>query len=244
MEIIYEDEQILVCRKEAGLPVQSGRVQTMDLVSMLKNHLREKQRDGMEPYLGIVHRLDQPVEGLLVFAKTKKAAASLSAQVQDGRMEKSYLAAAVISGRNLPDEGVLENWLVRDTKTNRSRIVEKKEAGAKSARLEYRILQRRRLTEGAGETALVQIHLFTGRHHQIRVQMAGAGMPLVGDRKYGQPELQEYGRAEGKAGVTEKKEKISLALCAWSLSFLHPSTGRQMEFQCEPEGEAFQPFTA
>ena len=113
MEIIYEDGQILVCKKEAGLPVQSGRVQTMDLESMLRNHLRENHHDGKEPYLGIVHRLDQPVEGLLVFAKTKKAAASLSAQVQDGRMEKIYLAVAAISGGNLPDEGVLENWLVR-----------------------------------------------------------------------------------------------------------------------------------
>lgn len=236
MEIIYEDGQILVCKKEAGLPVQSGRVQTMDLESMLRNHLRENHHDGKEPYLGIVHRLDQPVEGLLVFAKTKKAAASLSAQVQDGRMEKIYLAVAAISSGKLREEGVLENWLVRDNRTNSSRIVEKKIAGAKSARLKYEILQRRGIP-GGGEEALVQIRLFTGRHHQIRVQMAGAGMPLVGDRKYGPS-------AATEKEMTEKKKKISLALCARTIRFIHPATGRRMEFHCEPSGEGFQPFTA
>ena len=115
--------QVLVCRKEAGLAVQSGRVGAPDLVSMLKNRLWE--REGKEPYLGVVHRLDQPVEGLLVFAKTKKAAASLSAQVQDGRMVKQYLAVTLPEKEEIPIQGRLEDWLLQDRASNSSRIVPK-----------------------------------------------------------------------------------------------------------------------
>ncbi len=226
MEIVFEDSQVLVCRKEAGLAVQSGRVGAPDLVSMLKNRLWE--REGKEPYLGVVHRLDQPVEGLLVFAKTKKAAASLSAQVQDGRMVKQYLAVTLPEKEEIPIQGRLEDWLLQDRSSNSSRIVPKETRGARRAVLEYRILKTWNVPGDEGEkesrAALAQIRLFTGRHHQIRVQMAGAGMPLAGDRKYGSG---NFGKGDFPA------------LCAWSLAFIHPGTGKEMAFQCRPEGRYF-----
>ncbi len=224
MEIVFEDSQVLVCRKEAGLAVQSGRVGAPDLVSMLKNRLWE--REGKEPYLGVVHRLDQPVEGLLVFAKTKKAAASLSAQVQDGRMVKQYLAVTLPEKEEIPVQGRLEDWLLQDRASNSSRIVPKETRGARKAVLEYRILKTWNVPGGEKESraALAQIRLFTGRHHQIRVQMAGAGMPLAGDRKYGSG---NFGKGDFPA------------LCAWSLAFIHPGTGKEMAFQCQPEGRYF-----
>lgn len=239
MEVIFEDDWILVCYKEAGLPVESGRIGTMDLVSILKNRLYEKNGGNGEPYLGVVHRLDQPVEGLLVFAKNRKAAGVLSAQVQDGGMKKIYLAVVRPSRSDIPRQDVLENWLLQDRKTNSSRIVPEKTPGAKAAKLEYKILSR------TGQTALARIRLFTGRHHQIRVQMAGAGMPLVGDRKYGCSG--EYG-AKGipeedlKSGQKAREPRFP-ALCASSLTLIHPSSGKSMEFHCQPGGEAFSWFS-
>ena len=235
MRILFEDSQILVCDKEAGLPVQSARIGTKDLVSILKNYLWEKSGNKGEPYLGVVHRLDQPVEGLLVFARTSRAAAALSAQVTDGRMKKIYQAVAwkEASGdgdseRNRQEKGILEDYLYKDSRTNCSRIVSKGTGGAKLARLEYEVLKT--LPEAGGELDLVQIHLLTGRHHQIRVQMAGAGMPLAGDRKY----------AAGR--IPEGMMKDSLALCAVSLELIHPGTGKRMTFQCKPEGSGFRRF--
>ena len=226
MEIVFEDSQVLVCRKEAGLAVQSGRVGAPDLVSMLKNRLWV--REGQEPFVGVVLRLDQPVEGLLVFAKTKKAAASLSAQVQDGRMVKQYLAVTLPEKEEIPAQGRLEDWLLQDRASNSSRIVPKETRGARRAVLEYRILKTWNVSGDEGEkesrAALAQIRLFTGRHHQIRVQMAGAGMPLAGDRKYGSG---NFGKGDFPA------------LCAWSLAFIHPGTGKEMAFQCRPEGRYF-----
>lgn len=245
MNIIYEDSQILVCYKEAGLPAQSGRIGEKDLVSILKNRLWEQGGGKKEPYLGIIHRLDQPVEGLLVFAKTPRAAASLSAQVADGRMKKSYHAVVwkERTAGSIPetsrqkkreeegkgaDVGILENYLLKESRTNSSRIVAEGTRGAKLARLEYCILEQQPAEDG--QLVLLQVHLFTGRHHQIRVQLAGAGMPLAGDRKY------------GKDLVPDSVMKYPLALCASSLELVHPAFGKRMEFHCEPQGICFQNF--
>ena len=257
MRIEYEDRDIIVIYKEAGLPVQSGRTSQKDLVSLLKNNLAQEPgaekageekagaekagaEKAREPYLGIIHRLDQPVEGLLVFAKTPKAAADLSRQAaakgetaaksgaaaKSGRsgsaqsgMEKIYRAVVVLSGESFPlalegrrREVTLTDWLLRDYSNNTAVVVEEGAKGAKCAELSFRTLEIKDLR------ALTEIRLHTGRHHQIRVQMAHAGMPLAGDRKY------------GTAGPEEKQ----LCLCASRLAFRHPGNGKRMEFEVEP----------
>lgn len=246
MKVLFEDGSLLVCYKPAGIPVQSARVETRDCESMLKNYLYKKSPKKGEPYLGIVHRLDQPVEGLLVFAKTAEAAANLSRQLQDKTMKKSYLAirkavdkSSVTGSENRKDggktfnnvENPVENWteitdyLKKNGHENRSEIVKPGTAGAKKAVLLYRVLQ-----VLAGRE-LVEIRLLTGRHHQIRLQMAGLGTPLVGDRKYGTD-----------FSDVDIVDKPYPALCAYRLEFLHPKTGKPLAFQVEPNNPVFAPF--
>lgn len=210
-KILFEDKDILVCEKPAGVPVQTAGVGRQDMVSILKNYLAGKEGCSGVPYIGLVHRLDQPVQGVMVFAKNKTSAARLSAQVTDGRMEKIY--QAVVKGSPKEDKGSLVDYLVKDGRTNTSSIVNLKTKGAKKAELLYQVLSRK---DGR---ALLKIQLLTGRHHQIRVQMAGAGMPLEGDRK--------YGNSSEKSGAYVK-------LCASKLGFVHPVTGKKLTFSCEP----------
>lgn len=239
MEFLYEDSQIIVCYKESGLPVQSARVGTKDMVSILKNYLSEQAQNqekqgGEEPYLGVIHRLDQPVEGVLVFAKTPGAAKELSAQVADGRMKKIYHAVVHWAGKDQSVEGQLTDYLLKEGKSNSSRIVSENTKGAKKAELYYKLLK---VLE---QTALAEIHLFTGRHHQIRVQMANAGMPLYGDRKYGI--VPEFSEISGTSETSGAFVHAPLALCAVSLELFHPKTGKKMKFSCEPQGEYFRLF--
>lgn len=217
LNIIFEDEQILVVKKDAGIPVQAGKMRIMDLQGLIKNELYKRNRKGGEPYLGVVHRLDQPVEGVMVFAKTPFAAGNLSEQVTDGRMKKHYLAR--VCGKPSQDEGKLVDYLLKDGRTNTSSVVSACTKDAKRSELNYKVLKRNE------ETALVEVELITGRHHQIRVQMANAGWPLYGDTKYN-PQFQN---------VTEH---VQTALCAYKLSFVHPKTGKVMEFCIEPENSA------
>ena len=164
-DIIYEDEQILVCRKHSGMAVQSARVGQMDLESELRNY-----RNGN--YIGIVQRLDQPVEGVLVFGKTPQATAWLNKQHQNGMMKKEYLA--VFTGTPVKEkQGIWEDYLIKDGKTNTSRVTGKKDRMAKKAVLSYRIMDWR------DDRGLAEIRLGTGRHHQIRVQMAHHGQDGV-----------------------------------------------------------------
>lgn len=222
-QILFEDRQILVCHKPAGLAVQSARVGTADMESLLKNYLAKKE-PGKIPYLGVVHRLDQPVEGVLLFARTPKAARDLSAQIAGGQMKKLYLA---VTGRcpSAP-EGTLEDYLKKDGRTNTSAVVPKGTEGAKKARLSYRVEQVLPGEEPGTDRCLVRIRLETGRHHQIRVQMAHAGMPLLGDQKYGNAKVGD----------------AALALCADCLTFMYPGTKKEKTFRVEPEGAAFQKF--
>jgi len=182
-EILYEDKQILVCLKPAGLPVQTRHTGAMDLEHYLKNHLLRQSVDSAPssrrpPYLAIIHRLDQPVRGILVFAKTSSAARKLNEQMQNGGFIKEY--EALVCGPLPSASGTLVNYLVKDGSTNTSRICSKDTPGAKRAELSYRVLD----TNPGNNLSIVQIRLKTGRHHQIRVQMAGAGAPLWGDNKY------------------------------------------------------------
>ena len=220
LKIIFEDDHILVIKKDAGIPVQAGKMRIMDLQGIIKNELYRRNPKGGEPYLGIVHRLDQPVEGVMVFAKTPFAAGNLSEQVTDGRMKKHYLA--LVCGKPSEDSGKLVDYLVKDGRTNTSVVVKEYTKEAKRAELNYRVLGEVKVPEFNGETNLVEVELLTGRHHQIRVQMANAGWPLYGDTKYN-PLFQET------AGY------VQTALCAYKLAFVHPKTKKTMEFCIEPD---------
>lgn len=254
--ILYEDQDIIVCHKPAGIATQTARVGQADMVSEVKNYLARTRK---VPYVGVVHRLDQPVEGILVFAGNKQAAAVLGRQITENCMEKYYYA--VVCGSGYQESGVLTDYLVKDGRTNISRIVPPEVKGAKKAVLEYEILSGRipvaafaggqaeaeyGRKEDVAETnrraaafteqntsmaALVGIRLLTGRHHQIRVQMSSAGMSLLGDYKYGDAQTVE---------LSEHLHVKEIALCAGRLSFTHPRTGRRMEYKIRPEGKIFQ----
>ena len=215
-EIIFEDNDIIICRKPAGVATQTKRLGQQDMESLLKNYRAKK---GEQPYIGIVHRLDQPVEGVMVFAKNQKAAAHLSKQVQDRVIGKYYYAVSAKAPRE--SEARLEDYLLSDKKTNYTQVVDDKTDGAKAAKLEYKVM------EAKENKTLFDIKLHTGRQHQIRVQMANAGWPLYGDTKYN-PQFQET------------NEYVQTALCAYKLAFVHPKTKKTMEFCIEPENSVLK----
>lgn len=224
-EILYEDDHLYVVYKPAGMESQSGRNFSMDLCSYLMN--RQAKAGVRQPYVGVIHRLDRNVAGVMVYAKTKRAAAALSRQVTDGTMEKYY--KALLCGQPEAAEGELRDYLLQNKQTNSSSVAEEHTEGAKPARLTYRIIGTEELAclkrqlpmmawkqAESGELTGVEIHLLTGRHHQIRVQFSSRGLPLWGDVKYN----------PAFAG----KKSPCVALCAWKLVFVHPITDRQMEF--------------
>lgn len=231
--ILFEDNHIIVVYKPAGIATQTARVGQQDMVSELKNYLAGKpeQKGKGVPYLALVHRLDQPVSGLLVFAKTKQGAADLSRQMGEGGFHKYYYA--LIYGRPAKEQGQLTAYLYKDGRTNRSMVVGEEFPGAKKAELSYRLLKTMMVLENGGEASLVEIRLFTGRHHQIRVQMAEAGMPLLGDGKYGTEAVRQFSREIGCRNV---------ALCAYRLAFVHPVTKEPLCFEQLPREEIFAPF--
>lgn len=223
IEILHEDADIIVCVKPYGVPAQGDKSRDTDVLSYLKNHIFEEERLEEEPYLALIHRLDRPVGGIMVFAKNQAAAANLSDQVQDGTMIKFY--QAVVTGE-MPDEmGELEDYLLKDGKTNTTKVVKKGTKGAKYAALSYEVLDVFETDQGILSYLLIE--LLTGRHHQIRVQLSSRGAGIYGDTKYN-PLFQKT-----------KKKYQQIALFATRLEFEHPTTGEHMVFKCEPEGEAF-----
>lgn len=221
LKILFEDTHVLVCYKPAGIPTQTSKVGMQDMVSALKNYLYRNQKEKREPYVAVIHRLDQPVEGILVFAKTPFAAKSLNAQMQGEGFGKYY--KAVVCGSFAEKSGKLEHYMVKDGRANLSKVCEASEKDAKRAVLFYNV-EKEGLEQGEMRS-LVNIKLETGRHHQIRVQMAAMGCPIWGDAKYN--EKQEKGRRQ-------------IALCAYHLEFVHPKTKKKMIFETEPEGEGFR----
>lgn len=230
--ILYEDDDMIVCHKAAGIATQTARVGQADMMSEVMNYLASQARSGAGkvPYVGVVHRLDQPVEGVLVFARNQRAAAELSRQITENRMEKYYYA--VICGQEFVQSGRLTDHLLKDGKANTSRIVPPEVKGAKKAVLDYEILEEKELSRSTGfRLALVRIRLHTGRHHQIRVQMSHAGMSLLGDHKYADVQT---------VRISEQMRVKEIALCAYRLVLQHPRTGERMQFQIRPEGKSFQ----
>lgn len=247
IKIIYEDASILIIYKPAGLATQSARVTQPDVVSEACSYIKTT-------YVGLVHRLDQPVEGLLALAKTKEAAANLTKQLADGSLQKRYYAMCLCPDKqSKPDEDLkaknkgleqteLTDYLLKNAKTGRAEIVtglaeQKRPKEAKEARLTYRLIQCKALedytqtAEEKQQLALADIELMTGRFHQIRAQMANAGFPLLGDSKYGTDE---------SIRVSEKLGVRNVALCAYALSLIHPKTGRKLEFTVKPENPVFE----
>lgn len=221
-QIVYEDEAVLVIRKPAGLATESAGIGQKDVVSELKNYVAKKN-PGKMPYLGVVHRLDQPVEGLLVFAKTKKAAENLTAQLGKGTLKKEYLA--VVCGKVPENTGRLVDYLAKEK--GMAVVRDTADAQAKKAVLSY---TKKAETK---ELTLLAVQIETGRFHQIRAQLSHAGFPILGDEKYGSEESKELSR--------EKKIRFT-ALCAASLSFRHPVTGKVMAFTQAPQNPAFAEF--
>ena len=208
--ILYEDNHVIVVLKPqmvACCPDESGDYNLFDCV---KDYLKEAYNKPGNAFLGLVHRLDRPTGGVMVFAKTSKAAARLSEQMKNGGFEKKYYA--VLCGTPSKKKAVLENYLRKNSINNTVYVCTQTEEGAKFASLEYEIKQ-----EKAG-LSLAEITLHTGRTHQIRVQTAAINCPVYGDMRYG----------------GDKAVKGRLALWAYSLRFKHPTTGESMKFMIEP----------
>ena len=218
LQILHEDEHIIVCYKPAGIPTQTKKLGEQDMVSLLKNYLKGG-------YVAVIHRLDQPVEGLLVFAKTPFAAKELNKGLQGAGFGKHY--KAVLWGVPNQKKATLEDYLVKDGHTNTSRVCEPSEQDAKKAVLLYEVITTGK--EDDKDISLVKVKLDTGRHHQIRVQMANMGCPIWGDAKY------------NTVAVRDRRYR-QIALCAYRLEFVHPRTKKQMEFEIEPKGEGFSCF--
>jgi 23S rRNA pseudouridine1911/1915/1917 synthase len=223
IDILYEDADILVCVKPYGMPVQGDKSRDTDMLTYLKNHIFEREKMEEEPYLAMIHRLDRPVGGVMVFAKNRSAAANLSDQVQDGTMIKFY--QAVLTGELPDDYGTLTDYLLKDGKTNTTKVVDKGVKGAKKAVLDYEVLDVMETDDGILTYVLIQ--LVTGRHHQIRVQMASRNAGIYGDTKYN-PKFMKV-----------KKKYQQMALYSTRIEFEHPTSGEHLVFKQEPEGDAF-----
>lgn len=235
-QVIYEDEDILVVHKPAGIATQTARVGQQDVVSELKNYLAKSK--GTQPYLGIVHRLDQPVEGLLVFAKSKQSAAALAAQLsgaagdESTSLNKHYYG--IFCGKTDKKEQELVDHLYKDP-SGRAVVSDSERAlkgqQAKRAVLRYRVLQEAEVNGILLSLADIQIE--TGRFHQIRAQMAHGGMCLLGDLKYGNADSLAFSKQLGVRYV---------ALCAYEIEFLHPIKKEKMSFRIMPCEKVFSNF--
>ncbi|MEG0741507.1 MAG: RluA family pseudouridine synthase [Clostridia bacterium] len=218
-EIVYEDNHLLIAIKPPNVLTQGDETGDDCLHEQLKRYIKEKYQKPGEVYLGLVHRLDRPVGGLVAFARTSKAASRLSEQLRSRQMEREYLA--VVEGAELADSASLCDLLLKDEKTGNVRVASPGTPGTQEARLSYRVLARNE----AENTALVHVMLQTGRKHQIRVQLANAGHAIVYDMRYGHGE-----RGQG------------IALWGAALRLTHPTKGERMTFLSVPCGSAYEPY--
>ena len=222
MKIVYEDKDQIVIHKPAGVATQTARLGEKDLVSEVKNHIA-KESGSSNPYVAVINRLDQPVEGIVLFAKNAKAAAALTSQLQDGTMQKFYYA--VVFGQMDMPEGTLIDYMEKDARSNLSRVVSEASRNAKKAILSYEV------KANLEKMQLLQIQLLTGRHHQIRVQFSHRNHPLIGDTKYGSPESISLSR-EVQARVP--------SLCAFCLKWKHPVTKKEVCVEIQPDNPLMQ----
>lgn len=212
LKILYEDNHIIVVEKPVNIPSQADKTGDLDMLTIIKDYIKEKYQKPGEVYLGLVHRLDRPTGGVMVFAKTSKAAARLSEQVREKQMQKKYLC--IVDGKMEKEKDTFTDYLLKNERTNTSKVVDKNTKNAKEAVLDYEVIKYDEETN----LSVVKVNLHTGRHHQIRLQFSSRGHSLYGDQKYGT-------RGRGK----------QLTLWAYSLSLMHPTKKEKMEFEDYPE---------
>ncbi|EJU20016.1 RNA pseudouridine synthase [Peptoanaerobacter stomatis] len=214
LNIIYEDNHIIVVDKIAGVLSQSDDSNDIDMLTLVKRYIKEKYNKPGEVFLGLVHRLDTVTSGVMVFARTSKAASRLSEQIRQNNMKKTYLA--VFEEEIKQKQGNYTDYLLKDSKKNIVTVTKDKNKG-KIAVLNYEVLN---INKGR---TLAKIELITGRSHQIRVQFSSRGYHIYGDAKYG----------------AKNKEKKAIALHSYELSFIHPTKKEEMTFICEPKRYPF-----
>lgn len=212
LKIIFEDNHIIVVEKTPNIPSQSDKTGDIDMLTIVKQYIKEKYNKQGNVYLGLVHRLDRPVGGIMIFAKTSKAASRLSEQVREKVFKKKYLA--VVDGKIDKRSGILEDYLYKDERNNISKVVNKNKKNAKLAKLDYEVIK----YDEVKNLSLLKINLHTGRHHQIRVQLSNFGHSIFGDNKYGT-------RGKGK----------QISLWAYELTIKHPITKEEITFKNIPE---------
>ncbi len=233
IDYLYEDEDILVCHKKAGMATEGAKAGRMDLVSAARNYLaRKNSKEGkgrqrnLPPYVATVNRLDQPVEGVIVLAKNKKAATELSRQIKEHSTQKYYYALCY--GLFDDKKGRLKDLLIRREDNGLADVVTDNSIRSiggepKQAELEYEVISH------DDNTTLLRIHLLTGRFHQIRVQLSSRGKPILGDEKYGSEESKKYSKEKGIQNV---------CLVAYKYVFKHPRTGKEVSFEIKPSNPA------
>lgn len=214
IKVIFEDNHLLVIEKPPNILSQGDNTGEPDLLSMLKKDLKQRYNKPGEAFLGLVHRLDRPVGGVMVFAKTSKSASRLSEQIRNGSFKKTYYA--VIHGVLDKSSDTLEHYLEKDEKSNTVSVVPPQSGRGKKALLDYEVLESRK------SLSLVKINLHTGRSHQIRVQFCAIGYPLYGDGKYG--------------AVYDAKEQ-QIALWSGGIVLIHPTLKDKFEFSVSPHYE-------
>ena len=212
LKVIYEDNHIIVVEKPVNIPSQGDKTGDIDMITIIKQYLKEKYNKPGNVYLGLIHRLDRPVGGVMVFAKTSKAAARLSEQVREKVFKKTYLV--VVNGKMEEKKGLLEDYLLKNERNNISKVVKEGTKNSKFASLDYEELKYNEEIN----LSVLKINLHTGRHHQIRVQLSSRNHSIYGDQKYG-------GRGHGK----------QIALWAYTLKIVHPITKEEMIFKSIPE---------
>jgi 23S rRNA pseudouridine1911/1915/1917 synthase len=216
LDIVFEDNHLLVINKSSGVLVQGDRTEDPTLIGMAKDYIKEKYNKPGNVFLGLVHRLDRPVSGLVMFARTSKALTRMTEQFRKKKIRKNYW---VITDRMLPDmEGSLVNWLIKDRQKNRVAAYQKEKPGSVKAELEYRILS------NMNSLYLTEITLITGRFHQIRAQLSAAGCSIVGDLKYGY-----------KSPNPDK----SICLHARNLVFRHPVKEEEINLVAPPPSNPY-----
>lgn len=211
LKVVYEDNHIIVVVKPQNIPTQEDESKDKDMLTIVKEYIKKKENKPGNVFVGLVHRLDRPTGGVMVFAKTSKAASRLATQMAEGVFKKKYLA--VVLGKPREKRSRLIHFLKKNARTNTVQVVPELTTDAKRAELEYNILDDRE------KVSLVEVDLFTGRSHQIRVQMKHIGCPIYGDVKYGGDKL-----AKGH----------NLALWAYELKIQHPTTKENMTFKVYP----------